>query len=89
MSFSVACRRCRLQYSTRGMNGLFAQRRRALDPAHLAMLLDIPRFGRLGRARLDDPAAPDETLGDFLERGAFAGSFAWHYMLPLVGAVWS
>ena len=48
MSFSVDCRRCRLQYSTRGVNGLFAQRRRALDPTHLRMLADVPRFGRLG-----------------------------------------
>jgi predicted NAD/FAD-binding protein len=89
MSFSVDCRRCRLVYSTRGVSGLFAQRRRILDPSHLRMLADVPRFGRLGRARLDDPAVPDETFGEFLESGGFAGAFARHYMLPLVGAVWS
>jgi predicted NAD/FAD-binding protein len=89
MSFSLDCRRCRLQYSTRGANGLFAQRRRILDPGHLRMLAEIPRFGRLGRARLDDPAVADQTFGEFLEAGGFAGAFARHYMLPLVGAVWS
>jgi predicted NAD/FAD-binding protein len=89
MSFSVDCRRCRLEYSTRGLSGLFAQRHRAIDPAHLRMLAGIPRFNRRARAVLDDPAAADETLGEFLRREAFPPSFARHFMLPLVGAVWS
>jgi predicted NAD/FAD-binding protein len=89
MSFSVDCHHCRLQYSTRGMGGLFAQRHRAVDPAYLRMLASIPRFNRRARALLDDPAAPDQTLGEFLERGGFPQSFARHFMLPLVGAVWS
>ena len=89
MSFSVDCRHCRLQYSTRGLNGLFTQRRRALDAGYLRMLGSIPRFNRRARALLDDPEAPATSLGDFLEAGAFPESFARHYMLPLVGAVWS
>ncbi|MCG6925930.1 MAG: FAD-dependent oxidoreductase [Acidobacteria bacterium] len=89
MSFSVDCRHCRLQYSTRGLNGLFTQRRRAADPGYLRMLASIPRFNRRARALLDDPDSPELTLGEFLERGEFPRSFARHFMLPLVGAVWS
>jgi predicted NAD/FAD-binding protein len=89
MSFSVDCRRCRLQYSTRGLDGLFAQRRRALDPGHLGMLASIPRFNRRARGLLDDPEAPSPTLGEFLAAGGFPESFVRHFMLPLVGAVWS
>ena len=89
MSFSVHCRRCRLQYSTRGLNGLFSQRRRALDPGHLGMLRDIPRFNRRARALLDHPEAPDSSLGEFLQEGRFGERFARHFLLPLVGAVWS
>ncbi len=89
MSFSVDCRHCQLQYSTRGLNGLFTQRRRAADPGYLRMLASIPRFNRRARALLDDAHAPEQTLGDFLEAGAFPASFARHFMLPLVGAVWS
>jgi predicted NAD/FAD-binding protein len=89
MSFSVDCQRCRLQYSTRGINGLFTQRHRAVDPAYLRMLASIPRFNRRARALLDDPEAKDQTLGEFLEAGRLPEPFARHFMLPLVGAVWS
>jgi predicted NAD/FAD-binding protein len=89
MSFSVDCQRCRLQYSTRGINGLFTQRHRAVDPAYLRMLASIPRFNRRARALLDDPEAVDQTLGEFLEAGRLPEAFARHFMLPLVGAVWS
>jgi predicted NAD/FAD-binding protein len=89
MSFSVDCHHCRLQYSTRGLNGLFTQRRRAADPGFLHMLASIPRFNRRARALLEDPTAPDQTLGEFLEEGRYPEAFARHFMLPLVGAVWS
>lgn len=89
MSFSVDCRHCQLQYSTRGLNGLFTQRRRAADPGYLRMLSSIPRFNRQARALLDNPEAPEQTLGEFLEAGRFPETFARHFMLPLVGAVWS
>jgi len=89
MSFSVDCRHCRLEYSTRGLNGLFTQRHRALDPGYLRMLASIPRFNRRARRLLDDPGAPEQTLGEFLEEGRFPEAFARHFMLPLVGAVWS
>ena len=67
MSFSVRCRQCRLEYSTRGLNGLFTQRHRAMDPGYLRMLSDIPRFNRRARALLEDQEAPDRTLGEFLD----------------------
>ena len=89
MSFSVDCRHCRLEYSTRGLNGLFAQRHRLVDPGYLRMLASIPRFNRRARTLLDTPGAPEQTLGAFLEEGRFPETFARHFMLPLVGAVWS
>jgi predicted NAD/FAD-binding protein len=89
MSFSVDCRRCRLVYSTRGLNGLFAQRARAFDPGFLRMLASVPRFNRRARAVLEGPEADDPTLGRFLDRERFPDSFVRHVLLPLVGAVWS
>jgi predicted NAD/FAD-binding protein len=89
MSFSVRCRRCRLEYSSRGLRGLFAQRWRALDPRHLRMLADVPRFNRQAQALLDDPAQGDPTVGEFLAERRSAGAFARHYLFPLIGAVWS
>jgi predicted NAD/FAD-binding protein len=88
MSFSVRCRRCRLEWASRGVDAVFAQRRRALDPRHLRMLAEIPRFNRMARAFLGADGA-DETLASFLERGGFSPAFSGHFLLPLIGAVWS
>ena len=89
MSFSVRCRPCGLEWSSRDLNGLFAQRRRVLDPRHLWMLAEIPRFNRRALSLLDRPSREDPTLGEFLREGRFSGGFARHFLLPLVGAVWS
>jgi uncharacterized protein len=91
MSFGVRCRRCGLEYSTRGAAGVFAQRRRALDPSHLLLLADIPRFNRDARALLARPETGDQglALGDFLERGRYSSGFVRHFILPMGGAIWS
>lgn len=88
MSFGVRCRPCGLEYSSRGAAGLFAQRRRVLDPAHLRLLADIPRFNRDARALL---ARPGDTpsLGAFLDRGRYSQGFVRHFILPMGGAIWS
>jgi len=89
MSFGVRCRRCGLEYSSRGLRGLFAQPWRAADPRHLRMLADAMRFFRAGRAFL--AGDPDETLplGGFLERARLSDTFARHFLLPMGGAIWS
>ena len=91
MSFGVRCRRCNVEYSSRGVAGLFAQPRRALDPSHLRLIADIPRFNRDARAFLAAPAggAPEADLGGFLERGRYSDSFVRHFILPMGGAIWS
>jgi predicted NAD/FAD-binding protein len=91
MSFGVRCRRCGLEYSSRGAAGLFAQRRRALDPSHLRLLADIPRFNHDARAFLGRPAGEtrDVTLGALLDRGRYSTGFVRHFILPMGGAIWS
>jgi predicted NAD/FAD-binding protein len=91
MSFGVRCRRCGLEYSSRGPAGLFAQRRRTLDPSHLRLLADIPRFNRAARAFLARPEAGELplTLGRFLELGRYSEGFVRHFLLPMGGAIWS
>lgn len=89
MSMSVTCSECGLQYAgARGPRGLFAQRRRLLDPRYLRMLAEVPRFHRAARALLD--ADPDDlTWGEFLERGHYSHYFVQHFAVPLVACVWS
>jgi predicted NAD/FAD-binding protein len=89
MSFGVRCRRCRLEYSSRGPRGLFAQPRRLIDGAHLRTLADIPRFNRRARAFLGAANGGDPVLGEFLDAGGYSSGFVRHFLLPMGGAVWS
>lgn len=88
MSFSVRCRRCGLEYSSAGLNGLFAQRSRLLSPAHWRLLADILKFFRLAQRALTN-GADDRTLGAFLDAGSFGPDLARHFVLPMGGAIWS
>jgi purine-nucleoside phosphorylase len=62
MSFSVRCDRCDVEYSSAGLRGLFARPRQAFTTAHLAMLGDVLRFFRTGRAALADGSAAARSL---------------------------
>jgi predicted NAD/FAD-binding protein len=89
MSFGVHCRRCQVVYSSRGARGFLARPRQALSLRHWAMVRDIRRFNRAATAFLAT-AAPDCTVGEFLAaHGPFGAAFVGHYLLPMVGAIWS
>jgi len=89
MSFAVSCRRSGLEYSSRGANGFFAQRRTLLSPSHLSLFREIVRFNREAPAVLDAPDAERQTLGDFLDSRRFSESFTHRYLLPMASAIWS
>ncbi|KAA1378587.1 NAD(P)/FAD-dependent oxidoreductase [Aeromicrobium fastidiosum] len=92
MSMSIHCDGCGLEYAGgRGGKGVFAQRRRLLDPRYIAMLLGVKRFGRLAHALLDSPESPTDpvTYGDFLRAHGFSDYFISHYAIPVVSCVWS
>src|SRR4051794_14370211 len=88
MSFAVSCRSTGLEYSSRGANGFFAQRRNVVRPSHLFLLREIVRFNREAPMLL---AAPDagQTLGDFLDSRGFGEAFTRRYLLPMASAIWS
>jgi len=89
MSFAVSCRRSGLEYSSRGANGFFAQRRNLIRPSHLMLLRDIVRFNREAPALLETPDAERQTLGDFLESRRFGEGFTHRYLFPMASAIWS
>ena len=89
MSFAVSCRRTGLEYSSRGANGFFAQRRNLVRPSHLSLLREIVRFNREAPALLDAPDAERQTLGDFLESRRFGEGFTHRYLFPMASAIWS
>jgi len=89
MSFSVSCRRTGLEYSSRGANGFFAQRRNLLRASHLSLLGEIVRFNREAPALLETPDAEGQTLGDFLQCRNFGEGFTHRYLFPMASAIWS
>src|SRR6478672_8328261 len=89
MSFAVSCRPSGLEYSSRGANGFFAQRRNLMRPSHLFLLREIVRFNREAPALLGAPDAERQTLGDFLESRRFGDGFTHRYLFPMASAIWS
>jgi predicted NAD/FAD-binding protein len=91
MSMSVSCAGCGLEYAgKRGLAGLAAGLPRGRG-RYLRLLAEIPRFRRAARRLLDqeDLGPGVQTLDNFLRTNGFSRYFITHFVLPLVGAVWS
>lgn len=89
MSFGVSCRDPDFEYSSRDLNGLFAQRSNLWRPGHYRLLAEILRFNREAPRLLAHPGADDITLGDFLDSHKFSGEFLERFLFPMASAVWS
>ena len=87
MSFGVRCARCGVEYSSRGLRGLFARPRQALSPAFHRMALDIVRFNRWARERRLRLGAM--SVGDLRRARLFGDGLFRHYLLPMGAAIWS
>jgi predicted NAD/FAD-binding protein len=90
MSMSISCSECGLNYvGGRKAPGIFAQRRRVLDPRFWQMLLSIRRFQKAALRLLDAEPGSAVTYGEFLDEHSFDRYFVSHYALPIVSCVWS
>jgi predicted NAD/FAD-binding protein len=89
MSFSVQCVRCKLEYCSHTLRGLFARRDQIFRPRFHRMLFEIWRFNRLGAAWLRSPHREAMTLGGFLRRNGLSREFVRHYVTPMASAIWS
>ena len=89
MSFSVSCRRCGIEYSSRGLTGLFAHPTQALRPAVYRMAADVFRFNAWARRIVAAPKDEEATIGDLQAQDRFGSDFFRHYLLPMSSAIWS
>jgi predicted NAD/FAD-binding protein len=90
MSMSISCEECGLNYvGGRKAPGIFAQRRRLVDPRFWRLLLAVRRFQRAALRLLADEPDSGLTYGEFLDRHGFDRHFVTHYALPIVSCVWS
>ncbi len=87
-----------LEWSGSNLNGLFAQRRNLLNPMFLRLMAEILRFNRIGKrcalelAKPHDASRPpwkDWSVETFLQQHGFSNSFQAHYLLPMLGCIWS
>ncbi len=95
MSFSVQVPRADgregLEWSGSSLDTVFAQRRNLLRPGFWRLLSEILRFNRLCTALAvrGEDAALDATIEAFLAEHRFGREFQDHYLLPMVGCIWS
>jgi uncharacterized protein len=89
MSFSYYDVPGGLQYSTKGFNRLFAQRKNLLNPRFIRMILDILRFYKTGNKDLRGGISEEISLGDYLKQNGFGQYFIDHHLIPMGSAIWS
>ncbi|HJW34391.1 MAG TPA: FAD-dependent oxidoreductase [Holophagaceae bacterium] len=86
---SFAAQGVDLPWCSRGLNGLFCERRHLIRPRFYGMWKQILRFNREAMALLDEPGAERWTLGAWLDARGFDRAMRENYLLPMAGAVWS
>ncbi|MEO1331422.1 MAG: FAD-dependent oxidoreductase [Pseudomonadota bacterium] len=89
MTFAVSADGGRLEYACDGLDKVFAQRWRALDPKFLRTFLEILRFHRQARGALAAGEMDGLSLGEWLDRSGYGRHFREKFLLPMGGAIWS
>ncbi len=86
---SFAAQGVDLPWCSRGLNGLFCERRHLLQPRFYGMWREILRFNREALELLEESDAGRWTLGAWLRAKGFGEAMKANYLLPMAGAVWS
>lgn len=89
MSFGYHCEETGLQYSSRGLSGLYAQRGNIVSPKFQRMVYDLLRFYKHAKSDLETGSAATLTLGEYLKERKFSDIFITHHILPMGSAIWS
>lgn len=95
MSFSVDRRSTPegLSWCSRGLNGIFSDRKNIANPRFYKFLAQIYRFNTAGRRYLShdgqDKTWSHLTLGAFLQLNQLDEIFAENYIYPMASSVWS
>lgn len=87
MSFGVTIDQGRLEYGSRSLRHMFAQRENLFRLDYWRMLMDITRFNRLAPQYLN--ADLTVTLGDALSEMNLGEWFKDYYLLPMGASIWS
>ncbi len=89
MSFSVSLTEPAIEWAGTDLGSLFAQRSNLARPDFWRMLADIRRFNRDTTRLAREHAAPDMSLGDYLDQHGYSEAFRYWYLVPMAAAIWS
>ena len=88
MSFSVSIKDTKIEYSGRGLNGIFANKINFFDIKFLNMIREIIFFYK-NAPLLIKKDMEAETLGSFLRKKKLSNYFIEYHLIPMVAAIWS
>ncbi|MBK7951002.1 MAG: FAD-dependent oxidoreductase [Deltaproteobacteria bacterium] len=88
MSFGLSCEPTGLEWSSRGLRGLFATPELAFRPPFLRMVFEILRFAREAPALLDEHDTKT-TLRELVAKRGYSDRFRDDYLAPMGAAIWS
>ncbi|BDA46075.1 probable cyclopropane-fatty-acyl-phospholipid synthase at C-terminar half [Coccomyxa sp. Obi] len=89
MSFGLSIDGGALEWGSRGLGAIFAQRRNMFSPSFLRMVWDVIRFGREAQEVLKLKKYAEHSLGQYIREKGYSRAFISHYLLPMCAAVWS
>lgn len=87
MSFAASIAGGWLEYGTKNLKSIIAQKENMLRPAFWRLMADVFRFQKQALRYLD--AAPDITLGQCLDALKMGDWFRRYFILAMGGAIWS
>ncbi len=87
MSFGVSIDNGWLEYGTRKLSDLFAQKTNLIRPSYLKMLRDIMKFNKEAHHYLEQET--ELSLGELLDKMKMGRWFRDYYLLAMGGAIWS
>lgn len=88
MSFGVRCEKSGLEYGTRNLASVFAQKRRLFSPRFLNVWREFRRFS-LATKDLAEQAPLSLTLGQYLLQQGYSAAFRDWFVVPMAAAIWS
>ncbi|KAI2632026.1 amine oxidase [Hypoxylon sp. NC1633] len=103
MTFGVSRDRGKFEWAGTDLDSIFCQRKNVFSLRMWRLIFDIVRFNQFALDLLKDddndsypnfkgagtPARPMETIGEYLDREGYSGTFRNDYLLPMTAAVWS
>ena len=89
MSFSVVDEKTGLQYGSKNINTIFADRRNIFSFQYYKFLVGIQRFWQIAKADLNNESVNSLSLQEYITLHSIPESVVQNFILPISAAIWS